>query len=94
MWILKNSKELLEHPKSPNFNHKTSIKSVDFSTINQDKLENKHTSMIRNSFIFKNGNCIYKYLVLGHEEAYLVKEYSDSKTSTLKMTSSGCLSFW
>ena len=33
MWILKNSNELLEHLKSTNFNHITSIKSFDFSTI-------------------------------------------------------------
>ena len=33
MWILKNSKELLEHLLSPNFNHITSIKSFDFSTL-------------------------------------------------------------
>ena len=43
-WILKNSKELLEHLKSPNFNHITSIKSFDFSTlyttIPHDKLKN------------------------------------------------------
>ena len=34
---------------------------------------------IRNAFIFKNGNRRYKYLVLGHEETYFVKEHSDSK---------------
>ena len=33
MWILKNSKELLEHLKSPNFNHITSIKSFDFFVV-------------------------------------------------------------
>ena len=33
MWILKNSKELLEHLKSPTFNHVTSIKSFGFSTL-------------------------------------------------------------
>ena len=33
MWILKNSKELLEHLQSPNFNHITSIKSFVFSTL-------------------------------------------------------------
>ena len=37
------------------------------------------TSIIRNAFIFKNGNRRYKYLVLGHEETYFVKEHSDSK---------------
>ena len=30
MWILQNSKELLEHLQSPNFNHITNIKSFDF----------------------------------------------------------------
>ena len=83
MWILKNSKELLEHLKSPNFNHISSIKSFDFSTlyttIPHDKLRNRLASIIQNSFIFKNGNRRYKYLVFGHEEAYFVKEYSDSK---------------
>ena len=39
------------------------------------------TSIIRNAFIFKNGNRRYKYLVLGHEETYFVKkEHSDSKS--------------
>ena len=33
MWILKNSKELLEHLKSPTFNRVISIKSFDFSTL-------------------------------------------------------------
>ena len=83
MWILKNSKELLEHLKSPTFNHVTSIKSFDFSTlyttIPHQKLKDRLTSIIPNAFIFKNGNRRYKYLVLGHEETYFVKEHSDSK---------------
>ena len=82
MWILKNSKELLEHLKSPAFNHVTSIKSFDFytlySTIPHKKLKERLSSIIRNAFIFKNGNRRYKYLVLGHEETYFVKEHSDS----------------
>ena len=82
MWILKNSKELLEHLKSPTFNHVTSIKSFDLSTlyttIPHQKLKDRLTSITRNAFIFKNGNRRYKYLVLGHEETYFVKEHSDS----------------
>ena len=93
-----NSKELLERLKSPNFNNITSIKSFDFSTlyttIPHDKLKSRLASIIRNSFMFKNGNRRYKYLVLGHEESYFVNEHSDSNTSTLKMTSSRCSSFW
>ena len=42
-------------------------------------LKNRLTSIIRNAFIFKNGNRRYKYLVLGPEETYFVKEHSDSK---------------
>ena len=48
-------------------------------------------TIIRNSFIHKNGNRRYKFLVLGHEGPYFVKEHSDSKnSSTLKMTSLTC----
>ena len=59
MWILKNSKELLEHLQSPNFNHITSIKSFDFSTlyttIPHQKLKSRLAAIIRNSFIHKMG---------------------------------------
>ena len=81
--VLKNSKELLEHLKSPTFNHVTNIKSFDFSTlystIPHQKLANRLISIIRNVFIFKNGNRRYKYLVLGHEKVNFVKGHSDSK---------------
>ena len=82
--MLKNLENIiLEHLKSPNFNHITSIKSFDFSTlyttIPQDKLKSRLASIIRISFMFKNGNRRFKYLVLGHEESYFVKEHSDSK---------------
>ena len=62
------------------------MKSFDISTLNttipHDKLKNRLASIIRNSFIFKNGNSRNKYkiyLVLGHEETFVVKEHSDSK---------------
>ena len=93
MWILINSNEL-EHLKSSTFNHVTSIKSFDFSTlyttIPRQKMKDRLTSIIRNAFIFKTGNRIYKYLVLGVEETHFVKGCSDFK---YKMTSSRCLSF-
>ena len=83
MWILKNSKELLEHLQSPNFNHITSIKSFDFSTlyttIPHQKLKSRLATIIRNSFIHKNGNRRYKFLGLGREGPHFVKEHSDSK---------------
>ena len=42
-------------------------------------MKDRLTSIIRNAFFFKNGNRRYKYLVLGHEETYFVKEHSDPK---------------
>ena len=83
IWILKNTKELLEHLQSPNFNHITSIKSFDFSTlyttIPHQKPKNRLASITRNSFIHKNGNCRYRFLVLGRKGPYFVKEHSDLK---------------
>ena len=83
MWILKNSKELLEHLQSPNFNHITNIKFFDFSTlytiIHHQRLKSRLATIIRNSFIYKNGDCRCKLLVLGCEGPYFVKEHSDSK---------------
>ena len=83
IWIpLKEFKGILDHLKSPTFNHVTSIKSFDFSTlyttIPHQKLKDRLTSIIRSAFIFKNGNHRYK-LVLGHEETYFVKAPHDSK---------------
>ena len=80
----RNSKELLDNLKSPNFNLITNIKAFDFSTlyttIPHQKLKSRLASIIRNSFLHKNGNRRYKYLVLVREGSYFVKEYSDSKS--------------
>ena len=87
MWILKNSEELLEHLKSPPFNHVTSIKSFYFSTlyttIPHQKLKERLISLIRNAVIFKNGNRRYRYLVLGHEHSDSKNKYSE--TNIIKM---------
>ena len=79
VWILKNSKELLEHLQSSNFNHITSIKSFDFSILYTTIPHKRLATIIQNSFIYKNGNRRYKFLVLGREGPYFVKEQSDSK---------------
>ena len=100
MWILKNSKELLDDLQSPNFNLNTNIKSFDFSTlyttIPHQKLKIRLATIIRNSFLHKNGYRRYKYLVSGREGPYFVKEHSDSKSKykcTLKKTLSRCSRF-
>ena len=50
-----------------------------YSTIFHQKLKDRLTNIIRNAFIFKNGNRRYKYLISGHEETYFVNEHSHSK---------------
>ena len=69
--------------ESPNFNNITNIRSFDFSTlyttIPHQKLTNNLATIIRNSLIHKNGNHRYKFLLLGREGFYFVKEHSDSK---------------
>ena len=71
--------------KSPNFSLITNIKSFDFSTlyttIPHHKLNSRLATIIRNSFLHKNGNRRYQYLVLGREGPYFVKENSDSKNN-------------
>ena len=91
MWILKNSKELLDHLKSPNFNLITNFKSFDFSTLYRtvphQKLKSRLATIMRNSFIHTNGNRRYKYLVLGCEGPYFVREHSDSKSKSTDIVS-------
>ena len=60
----------------------TNINSFDFSTLyttmSHKKLNNRLATVIRNSFITKNRNRRYKFLVLGREEHYFVQERSES----------------
>ena len=80
----KIQKKLLDHLKSLNFNLITNIKSFDFSTlyttIPHQKLKSRLSTIIRNSFLHKNVNRRYKYLVLGRKGPYLVREHSDWKS--------------
>ena len=63
MWILKNSKELLEHLKSKAISKVSSIKTFDFCTlytrITHEQLKYRLGGLI-SSFICKNGSRRYK----------------------------------
>ena len=82
MWILKNSKELLENLKSPIFSQIYSIKTYDFTTlyttIPHDKLKTRLFNMIDSCFFNKNGKRKYSYLVVNHSRTYFVIHDSDS----------------
>ncbi|MCU7801424.1 MAG: hypothetical protein KZQ70_15165, partial [gamma proteobacterium symbiont of Lucinoma myriamae] len=83
MWILKNSKELLENLKSLSFSKVHSIKTFDFSTlyttIPHNKLKSRLKDLITHCFFHKNGTRRYKYVVLGPLKTYFVKDHSDCK---------------
>ena len=65
------------------FIHVTDIRSFDFSitcnTISHQRLKNKDSIALCETPSFsRNGNCRYKYFVLGHVEAPFLKEHPDS----------------
>ena len=82
MWILKNSKDLLEYIQSRSLSYCNSIRTFDFSTLYttipfsklKDRLR-KLTSVFHKK---KNGQRRYKYLVLGRDRSYSVRNHSDS----------------
>ena len=68
MWILKNSKDLLEYIQSRSLSSCNSIKTFNFSTlyttIPHSKLKNKLRELVQLCFIKKNDQRRYKYIVL------------------------------
>ena len=82
MWILKNSKELLENLKAQSLHSVNSIKSFDFSaiytTIHHDKLKSKLKETINQCFFHKNSNRRFQYVVIGYKDTYFVRDHSDA----------------
>ena len=82
MWILKNSKELLENLKAQSLHSVNSIKSFDFSTlyttIPHDELKSKLKEIINQCFLHKNGNRRFQYVVIGYKDTYFVRDHSDA----------------
>ena len=82
MWILKNSKDLLEYIQSRSLSSCNSINTFDFSTlyttIPHSKLKDRLRELVQLCFIKKNGQRRYKYLVLGRDRSYFVTNHSDS----------------
>ena len=82
MWILKNSKGLLENLKAQSIHSVNSIKSFDFSilytTITHDKLKSKLKEIINQCTFHKNGNRRFQYVVIGYKDTYFVRDHSDA----------------
>jgi hypothetical protein len=78
MWILKNSKDLLEYIQSRSISSYNSINTFDFSTlyttIPHSKLKDRLRELVQLCFIKQNGQRKYKCLVPGRNIFYFVKQ--------------------
>ena len=97
MWIIKNSKDLLQTLQSQSLKFCTNIKIFNFSTlyatIPHAKLKNRIQSLIKQCFFHKNGNRRYKFLVLGYDQTFFVKNTTESKSKNTKDDSNKMLDF-
>jgi hypothetical protein len=82
MWILKNSKDLLDYIQSRSLSTCNNIKTFDFSTlyttIPHSKLKHRLMDLVQLCFITKNDQRRYKYLLQRRERSYFAKHHSDS----------------
>ena len=82
MWILKKSKDLLENLKSQSLKYCSNINTFDFSslytTIPYSKLKSRLKELDNLCFFNKKGTRRFKYLVLGYDSAYFVKNHTES----------------
>ena len=84
MWILKNSKDFFRISSTPSFQQKSSL-SIFHSFIQPYLTRNWKTDSLilsETPSFSKNINCIYKYLVLGRDKTYFVKEHSASDSKS------------
>ena len=97
MWILKNSKQLLENLQTRHLSKIHSIKTYDFSTlyttIPHTKLKERLFGIIDNCFLTKNGTRKFKYIVIGHHDSYFVKHHTDSSHKYTEVEVKGMLEF-
>ena len=83
MWILKNSKDLLDNLKSRSFSQVSSIKTFDFSTLYttlpHDKLKTRLKETIHKSFS-RHRNYGSTFVVLGYNCTYFSNKIQKGKT--------------
>jgi len=82
MWILKNSKDLLEYIQSRTLSSCNSIKTFDLSTlyttILYPKLKDILKELVQLCFIKMNGQRRCRYLVLGRDKSYFAPKKNHS----------------
>jgi hypothetical protein len=84
MWIFKNSKDLLDNLKSRSFSQVSSIKTLDFSTLNttlpHDILKTHLKETIHKDFSHRNDGS--KCVVLGYNSTYFSNKFKKVKHAT------------
>ena len=84
MWILKNSKDLLDNLKSRYFSQVSFIKTFDFSTLYttlpHDKLKTRLKETIHKAFSHRNYGS--KFVVLGYNSTYFSNKIQKVKHAT------------
>jgi hypothetical protein len=84
MWILKNSKDILDNLKSRSFSQVSTIKSFDFSTLYttlpHDKLNTRLKETIHKAFSHRNYGS--KCVVLGYNSKYFSNKIKKVKHAT------------
>ena len=82
MWILKNSKDLLECLKSPTVQNCNSVKTFDFSTLYTTiphlQLKERLRELVHRCFHKANGDIRYTHLVVGYKKSYFVRKETTS----------------
>ena len=82
MWILKNSKDLLDSFKSRSFSHVSSIKTFDWSTLyttlSHDKLKTRLKETIHKAFSHRNYGSTF--VLLGYISTYCSNKIQKGKT--------------
>ena len=82
MWILKNSKDILDNLQSRSFSQVSSIKTFDFSTLYttlpHDKVKTRLKETIHKAFSHKNYGS--KFVVLGYNSTYFSNKIQKGNT--------------
>ena len=94
MWILKNSKDLLDNLNSRSLSQVSSIKTFDFSslytTLPHDKLKIRLKETIQKAFNYRNNGS--KFVVLGYNSTYFQTKFKKVKHATPRNKWSVCWS--
>ena len=97
MWILKNSKELMDILQNRSLMRVSSLKTYDFSTLYttlpHSQLKQRLKDLIHQAFKFKNGKRRFQFMVVKNNYAYFTKDDTDAKQKYTEIDITNMLNF-